>query len=81
MPRSSSPRGSGLSLRGAIQICNEQGSLGHVARAQGPSKDQVGPRQRPHTHITVVQIRAVVTIQGGQGGEQARLLAHNRAFS
>jgi hypothetical protein len=30
--------------RNDVQVCNKQGSLGHVTRAQGPHGDQVGPR-------------------------------------
>jgi hypothetical protein len=61
----------------ATQVCNERGSPGYIARAQGPNRDQVGPKQKPHTHTTRAQVRVVATIQGGQGNRQTRILAHN----
>jgi hypothetical protein len=50
---------------GAIQVRNERRSLGCVARAQGPSEDQVGPGQGPHAHTIGAQVGAMATIQGG----------------
>jgi hypothetical protein len=44
---------------------------GCATRVQGPSGDQVGLGQGPHTHIASAQVGAMTTIQGGQGGMQA----------
>jgi hypothetical protein len=49
-------------------------------RAQGPSGDQVGPGQRPHTHIAGAEVKHVAIVQGGQGDKQAHLLACSRAL-
>jgi len=40
--------------RGAAQVHNESGPPSCAARAQGPGRDQVGPRRKPHTHIASV---------------------------
>jgi hypothetical protein len=49
-------------------------------QAQGPGKDQVGLGRGPHTHTASAQIKAMATIQGGQGSRQAGLLTHSQAF-
>jgi hypothetical protein len=53
---------------GVAQVCNEQGLLGRAMRVQGPSRDQVGPGRRPHTHTASTQVRAMAVVQRGQGG-------------
>jgi len=54
---------------GAAQICNERRPPLHTTRAQRPSKDQVGPRRKPHAHTASTQVGAVAVIQGSQGGK------------
>jgi len=62
----------------ATQVCNKQRSQGRTTRVQRPGRDQIKPRQGPHPRITGRQVGDVAIVQGGQGNEQTRVLAHNR---
>ncbi len=83
MPRLLSPHGNDVRLHGlpprhgVAQVRNGQRLPGCITKAQGLGKDQVGPGQGLHAHTPSAQIGAMATIQGGQGGKQARLLARN----
>jgi hypothetical protein len=62
---------------GAAQVCDKRGLPGRVAKALGSNVDQVGLGRGPHAYIIGTQVKDVATIQGGQGGGQARLLVHS----
>jgi hypothetical protein len=61
---------------GPLQVCNERRLPCRVMKAQGPSKDQVGPRRGPHAHTISAQVGAMDVVQRGQDA----LVAGKRAF-